>query len=206
MSRYTRYPIPGEQTRVRQVIKNSEFITTGTYVTSTEEARKWFATIRKEFSDARHNCPAYKVGYKAEVTEWSSDDGEPSGTAGKPMLSVLQGHDVGDIAVMVTRYSGGIKLGTGGLVRAYSSSVRQLLEEMPIVMKVAQCKRELKVDYARYERIKTFLEEYEAKIDNEVFSSDIVFSFQMPVDRVSEFDDALIELSLAQLQATTIES
>ena len=94
------------------------------------------ARIKQEFADASHNVPAFVVGYGNAVTAHCNDDGEPSGTAGRPMLAVLQGSGLGDAAVVVTRYFGGTKLGTGGLVRAYGDAVRAVLEIAPRAEKV----------------------------------------------------------------------
>ena len=109
------------------VEKKSRFIATVQPVHSEEEAQEFIADIKKKYWDARHNCFAYVIGDRHELARFS-DDGEPGGTAGKPMLDVLMGEDIHNVAVVVTRYFGGIKLGTGGLVRAYTSSAKLGLE------------------------------------------------------------------------------
>ncbi|MFN2242462.1 MAG: IMPACT family protein, partial [Anaerolineae bacterium] len=114
-----RYPIPARETRTEIQVLNSRFIATAAPVFSVEEAKAFVTRIRDEFADATHNVPAYLVGYGASVVAHCTDDGEPSGTAGRPALAVLRGSGLGDVAVVVTRYFGGTKLGTGGLVRAY---------------------------------------------------------------------------------------
>lgn len=202
MSKPTRYPIPARETRVDMTIKNSWFIATGAYTPTVKEADAFVARIKHEFSDASHNCVAYRVGYGSNTAERASDDGEPSGTAGRPMISILQGQDLGDIAVVVTRYFGGIKLGTGGLVRAYSGAVRALLAEMPTKMQVEQVKRQLITDYSRFQPVKKLLLAYESQLEQEEFAADVTFHFTQPVDRVAEFDHALTELSSGQLTAT----
>src|SRR5215207_5409204 len=122
------YAIPLRAIRREQVVVNSRFIATLAPVFSIEEARAFIARIRKEFADASHNVPAYIIGGGNTVTEFFSDDGEPSGTAGKPALAVLRGSGLGDVAVVVTRYFGGTLLGTGGLVKAYTESTQMVAE------------------------------------------------------------------------------
>ena len=109
-----RYPIPASETRIEMKVKNSRFIATAAPVFSVDEAKAFIARVRDEFSDASHNVPAYQVGFGPSTIAHCSDDGEPSGTAGRPMLAVVRGSGLGDIAVVVTRYFGGTKLGTGG--------------------------------------------------------------------------------------------
>ncbi len=116
----TRYPIPAETARVEIRVVNSRFIATIGEARSAEEARAFIDGVRGEFHDATHNVYAFRAGYGASVTEGMSDDGEPPGTAGRPALAVLRGADLGDVVLVVTRYFGGTKLGTGGLVRAYT--------------------------------------------------------------------------------------
>ncbi len=122
-----RYRIPARRTRTEIVVVNSRFITTAQPAFSVDEAKAFIQEMKNEFADASHNVPAFLIGYGASVTAHCSDDGEPSGTAGRPALAVLQGSDLGDIVVVVTRYFGGTKLGTGGLVRAYTDAVKSVL-------------------------------------------------------------------------------
>lgn len=201
----SRYPIPAGEASVETEVKQSRFLATGTYAPTVQEAQAWIASIRKLYPDASHNCPAFRVGYGGQVDEWASDDGEPRGTAGRPMLTVLQGADLGDVVVVVTRYFGGTKLGTGGLVRAYGGAVQALLQELPVKMLVARCQRMLAVPYSQYERIKTFVLDYEAENLQEEFAADVTLSFSMPIDRIDEFDRALTELSMGALEAITFE-
>jgi uncharacterized YigZ family protein len=127
-----RYPIPAQQTRTEIDVLNSRFIATIAPAFSVEQARLFIAGIKVEFSDATHNVPAYVIGHGSSVIAHCHDDGEPSGTAGRPALAVLSGSGLGDAVVVVTRYFGGTKLGTGGLVRAYRDAVRAVLEVVPL--------------------------------------------------------------------------
>ncbi len=128
MTTASRYPIPAKTVRVETRVVNSRFIATIGQAQTVEEARAFIDALRQEFADATHNVYAFRVGYGASVTEGMSDDGEPSGTAGRPALAVLRGADLGDVVLVITRYFGGTKLGTGGLVRAYTHSAQEALE------------------------------------------------------------------------------
>ena len=133
-----RYPIPANRTRVEEVILRSRFITTAAPAGTSEAARAFIASIRAEFPDATHHCYAFVAGPPGSTAQIGmSDDGEPGGTAGRPMLAVLLGSGIGDIAVVVTRYYGGTKLGTGGLVRAYSGGVKAVLDALPVCEKIS---------------------------------------------------------------------
>jgi uncharacterized YigZ family protein len=200
----SRYPVPAGETRVEYPVSDSLFIATGTYAPTLEAAEAFVARVREEFSDATHNCVAYRVGYGPSATERMSDDGEPSGTAGRPMIAVLQGKDLGDVAVVVTRYFGGTKLGTGGLVRAYSGAVRALLAEMPTKMQVERLQRQLATDYSRYELVRQLLFQHEAEIEEEQFGAEVAILFTLPSDRAEVFDSELTELSHGQLAANTL--
>ena len=205
MSKPTRYRVPAAETEVEMVVKNSIFIATGTYAPTVQAADAFVARIKAEFADASHNCVAYRVGYGSNVAERASDDGEPSGTAGRPMIAILQGQDLGDVAVVVTRYFGGTKLGTGGLVRAYGGAVRTLLAEMPTRMRVERKRRQLVTHYSGYQPVKKLLLAHESEIETEEFAADVTFCFSMPVDRIEEFDHELTELSYGRLAAIDLE-
>lgn len=133
MTSHPEYYIPSETVSTETEVKKSKFIATITTVTSKEEALSFFQKIRGQYTGANHNCFAYIVGDpKSSVELGFNDDGEPSGTAGKPMLGVLQHNNIGNVAVMVTRFFGGTKLGTGGLVRAYSAAVKMAIAKVSL--------------------------------------------------------------------------
>ncbi len=137
MSDTTDYMVPalndGEVFRNELVIKKSRFIASVGHTKGVDEAEAFLNKIRLEFPDARHNCHAFNAGRGNETAFIGcSDDGEPKGTAGRPMLNVLVHSGVGEITVVVTRYFGGILLGTGGLVRAYQDSVKEVLDKLPL--------------------------------------------------------------------------
>lgn len=132
--------------------KKSRFIANIAVVNSQEEATAFIAKIKKQYWDARHNCSAFVLGDEGEVTR-CSDDGEPSGTAGRPMLEVLTGERITNICVVVTRYFGGTLLGTGGLVRAYQGAVKEGLKSCSILRKIAGRKFTVSCDYNDYGKI-----------------------------------------------------
>ena len=136
--------------------KKSKFIANLFYVENLEEAEELIKQTRKKYFDAKHNCIAYRIIENGQMIEKSSDDGEPSGTAGQPMLSILQKNNLANILIIVTRYFGGILLGTGGLVRAYSNS---LLNAIETAKKVTKCKGQelkVKIDYNESENFKYY--------------------------------------------------
>ena len=201
-----RYRIPAKKTRAEIQVSNSRFITTATPVFCVEEARAFIHEVRQEFPDASHHVPAFLIGYGQSVTAHCSDDGEPSGTAGRPSLAVLQGSGLGDIAVIVTRYFGGTKLGTGGLVRAYTDAVKAVLEILPVAEKVPTHTAMLVIPYALYEQTKLMIQNHHGKILDEEFGSDITITIQFMVDHYEPFNHKLLELSQGKIQAEIIET
>jgi uncharacterized YigZ family protein len=201
-----RYPIPAEETRVESSVLNSRFIATVTPVFSVDEARAFIARIRQEFPDASHNVSAYLVGYGPSVTAHCHDDGEPSGTAGRPMLAVLQGSGLGDVAVVVTRYFGGTKLGTGGLVRAYGDAVRQALAVLPRAEKVPTHTVMMALPYNMLERVRLLVAAHNGRILDEEFAADITVTAQFAVGYFPAFQATLRELSHGTLAAEIVET
>ena len=145
--------------RHEYVVEKSRFITTVYPCSTEEEAQAFIGRINKEFWDARHNCTAFALGPKQEQQR-SSDNGEPSGTAGKPMLEVLKKTGITNIAVVVTRYFGGIKLGAGGLIRAYAGSVAFAIKEIGLVEIKEQAGIAIQMSYAQYQEYSNFLKEH----------------------------------------------
>src|SRR5512140_1446352 len=177
-----RYRIPAARVRIEHEVSRSRFIATLDNAPTVQAARAFVAGIRAEMPDASHHVYAFKVGYGASVTEGLSDDGEPTGTAGPPVLAVLRGAEVGDVALVVTRYFGGTKLGTGGLVRAYGDAARAAIAAMATVDKIERCQLGLTLPYSLYERIKLIAAEYETAIDDTTFSGDVTLYLTIPLD------------------------
>lgn len=192
-----RYPIPDTTLyRVEDVIKKSQFIVTLAHAPSVEEAKAFVAAIKAEFPDATHNCWAYQAGPPGSTAKVGmSDDGEPHGTAGKPMLNVLLHANVGEIAAVVTRYFGGTKLGTGGLVRAYSGMVKLGLDTLPLREKITPVRLEVVIDYSSVTLFKRMLPDYEIKVLEETFGADATFFVEMPKEHADAFTTAVVELT-----------
>ena len=142
--------------QAQEEIKKSRFICHAKRVYSEEEARDFIAAIKKEHYKATHNCSAFIVGEKSEIKR-TSDDGEPSGTAGVPMLGVMENHQVTNVCFVVTRYFGGIKLGAGGLIRAYAGSVALAIKEIGLIEIKEQVGLRLKMSYSQYQNFDNFL-------------------------------------------------
>jgi uncharacterized YigZ family protein len=200
------YLIPLHEIRREHVVVNSRFIATLAPVVSLDEARAFVARIRKEFADASHNVPAYIVGGGNTVTEYSSDDGEPAGTAGKPALAVLRGSGLGDVAVVVTRYFGGTLLGTGGLVKAYTESAQMIVNAVGRGRRVPVYVALLAIPYHLLERIRLAVKRQGGKVLEEEFAGDITMTVQFPVDSLESFQSELREMSAGKLKAEVIES
>lgn len=147
-----------EDGQVQEEIKKSRFICHAKRVYSEEEARAFITAIKKEHYKATHNCSAFIIGERSEIKR-TSDDGEPSGTAGVPMLGVLENHNLTNVCVVVTRYFGGIKLGAGGLIRAYAGSVALAVKEIGIVEIKEQAGIQIQMSYAQYQEYGNFLKE-----------------------------------------------
>jgi len=195
-----RYRIPAEKHRVEIVVVNSRFITTIDRVTSVDEAKAILNAVRAEMPDASHHVHAYRVGYGNSVIESLSDDGEPSGTAGPPVMAVLRGSDIGDIIVIVTRYFGGTKLGTGGLVRAYGDAAREGLKTLKTEEKIEKKLLGIETSYSLYEQIKRMIAQHNGVIDDESFAGEVTIMAIFPVDDIEPFTADLTELSAGRIE------
>jgi uncharacterized YigZ family protein len=194
----SRYPIPAGPARVEIIVVNSRFIGSAAHTPDIAAAKGFIATVRAELPDASHHCYAYLVGYGASVTAGMSDDGEPAGTAGRPMLAVLRGADLGDITVVITRYFGGTLLGTGGLVRAYGDAVKAVLEAVPRGERIERRELAVRVSYADYAAARRALEAHGATIADEEFAADVRIAALLPTDSYAPAAAELAELSAGQ--------
>jgi len=201
-----RHLIPAREARTEIKVLNSRFIASAAPVFSVEEAKAFIARVKSEFADASHNVPAYLVGHGATVTAHCHDDGEPAGTAGRPALAVLQGSGLGDVAVVVTRYFGGTKLGTGGLVRAYGDAVRELLAILPRAEKVRSHIILVATPYPYLERLRLAIAAHHGQILDEDFAADVTLTAQFAVEHVPPFQAALRELSNGTLEALIVDT
>ncbi|MEZ4636518.1 MAG: YigZ family protein [Caldilineaceae bacterium] len=194
-----RYPIPKQRHRVEEEILRSRFITTVEVAPTVEDARAFIDEMRQEFADASHNCWAYLVGAPGSTAQVGmSDDGEPHGTAGRPMLTVLEHCGVGDIVAVVTRYFGGTLLGKGGLVRAYSGGVQYALESLPLEEKVPKCELWVVIDYSNVTALQRMLPDYEIEVLGEEYAVDVTYHLQLPVSQAERFEADVTELTNGQ--------
>jgi uncharacterized YigZ family protein len=199
-----RYPIPAAFTRVELRIVNSHFIGSATCTPTVEAAKDFIAAVREEMPDATHHCYAYLVGYGASVTAGMSDAGEPAGTAGRPMLAVLRGSNLGDITVVATRYFGGTLLGTGGLVRAYSDTTKAVLDALPHTERVDTHTLLICVPYAAYELTRQILAAHEASVLDEAFAADVTLTVQLPTRAIEECRAELAGITAGQADMTEL--
>jgi uncharacterized YigZ family protein len=194
-----RYPIPAREVRNETLVLNSRFIATLAPAFSLDEAKAFVSRIRLEFADATHNVPAYIVGHGASQITHCSDDGEPSGTAGRPALAVLSGSGLGDAAAVVTRYFGGTKLGTGGLVRAYSDAVRQVLAILPRAERIQVHVVMLAAPYNWFERLRLLIAAHHGELLEQDFAADITLTARFPSQHLPAFQNALSQASHGSL-------
>jgi uncharacterized YigZ family protein len=190
--------------RIEYEVSHSRFIATLGNVATVDAAREFISTIRAEMSDASHHVYAFKVGYGASVTEGLSDDGEPTGTAGPPVMAVLRGADIGDAVLVVTRYFGGTKLGTGGLVRAYGDAARAVIAATPTREKVERQQLGISVPYSLYERIKLIAAAHDATIDDETFDGEVTVYLTLPLESVKPFTESVREVSAGRVIPTLL--
>ena len=168
-----------ENVQAEFIEKKSKFIANFFYIENVEEAEKIIKATKKKYFDARHNCIAYRVAENGQIIEKSSDDGEPSGTAGGPMLNILQKNNLCNLVIVVTRYFGGILLGTGGLVRAYSEVTQQAIEKSTKVIKVIGREMIIELDYSNLEKFKYYCKNNNINIKKIDYMDNIILKIEM---------------------------
>ena len=202
-----RYPVPAGRHRFEEEISHSRFITTLARVDSLDAANAFVDDVRREFADATHNCWAYVVGPPGDTGRVGmSDDGEPHGTAGRPMLAMLLHSAVGDVAAVVTRYYGGTKLGTGGLVRAYSGGVQKALATMPRGEHVEWATIGIVVSYAAVSAMQQIFPAFEAEIIAERYETDVQYEVRLPSAGVAGLRAAILDATRGQARITLSSS
>ena len=172
--------------------KKSRFIATVAPVESEEEALAFIEATKKKYWDARHNCFAYVIGERGQLAR-CSDDGEPGGTAGKPMLDVLLGEEIRNIVVVVTRYFGGTLLGTGGLVRAYSSSAQAGIRASVIITRIRGLKLNIKTDYNSLGKVQYILGQRGIKLIDSIYTENVELSVLLPLGEVKTVESEITE-------------
>ena len=190
-----------EDGQVQEEIKKSRFICHIKRVTTEEEARNFIQTVKKEHYKATHNCSAFILGERSEMKR-SSDDGEPSGTAGVPMLGVLENHQLTNVCAVVTRYFGGIKLGAGGLIRAYSSNVALAIKEIGIVHIKEQLGLRIALSYSQYQELPNFLKANHLQEQDTSFTEQVQTTIFVDKDDKDSVIEELIELFNGKIDIT----
>lgn len=182
-----RYPIPSRRQRVEQVIQRSRFVTTLAHAPDSDAAHAFVQTLRDEFPDATHHCWAFVAGSPGSTLHIGmSDDGEPHGTAGRPMLTALLHSGVGEVVAVCTRYYGGTKLGTGGLSRAYSGSVVLALKDLPTEERVDRCAVTVTVGYSDVDGVQRLVSEHSWVLADEDFGTNVRLHLLIPADELEE--------------------
>ncbi len=174
--------------------KKSRFLGKIKPVETEEEALAFIESIKKQYWDARHNCYAYIIGEHSESIR-CSDDGEPSGTAGKPMLEVLQNNELKNVVVVVTRYFGGTLLGTGGLVRAYTQATQAALEEAQVATMTLMSVMEIRTDYNAIGKLKYMFTQADTLIMEEEYGVDVTVTIAIPVIEKETMQQKLVEVT-----------
>ncbi|CAM3090384.1 YigZ family protein [Vibrio mytili] len=199
------YLIPAEPAQFEEEIKKSVFITYLAHTPSVEAAKAFVEQIKSKHADARHNCWGFVAGRPEDSMKWGfSDDGEPSGTAGKPILGQLSGSGVGEITAVVTRYSGGIKLGTGGLVKAYGGGVQQALKLLQTIEKKITTKLRLTLDYGFMSIAQSIMSQFGAVEVDADYSDQVVLVVELELREVSAFTQLIINKSGAKAMVTPL--
>ena len=168
-----------KNTTAEIIEKKSRFIANLFYVETPQEAEDKIKQVKKKYYDAKHNCFAYITLNGNEIQKKSSDDGEPSGTAGAPMLEILEKQSIYNVVVIVTRYFGGILLGTGGLVRAYSDSLKEAIKKSTLVEQEPGYEAEIKLPYADFEKFKYYCNKNNINIINSEYSDFIICKIEV---------------------------
>lgn len=194
-----RYPIPAARHRIEQVIERSRFICTIVPARTTAEAQAFVKEMNAEFPDATHNCWAYVVGPPGSTSQVGmSDDGEPHGTAGRPMLTVLLHSGVGDVAAVVTRYFGGTKLGTGGLVKAYGGAVQEALASLPREERVEYASVTIDVAYPAVSALQQLWPVHEVQVLAEDYGASARFTVRVPEGNLPALRAAVMDATRGQ--------
>jgi uncharacterized YigZ family protein len=198
--------VPAREARAEIMVINSRFIATAGPAMTLDMAKALAARVRVEYPDATHHVTAFVIGHGNSIITHCHDDGEPSGTAGRPALAVLQGSGLGDAAAVVTRYFGGTKLGTGGLVRAYGDAVRGVLAILPRARKVATHTVRIAIPYHSFERIRRLLAAHRGQLMDQVFGAEVTLTARLSVDEFDAVQDAIRETFSGARQAEILET
>lgn len=195
----SRYPVPAAPCHTSMEIKRSRFLTFVERASSRDDAEAFLHSVRSRFPDAGHVCWAYIAGAPDTTVKSMSDDGEPSGTAGRPMLNALQHSGLGEIVVAVVRYFGGIKLGTGGLQRAYADAVVQALAELTTRERVPRVAVVIHFDYALESTVRNLMDGYDIELVDTGWDQQVSMQLQIAAEVADEFLQRLSDRCAGQV-------
>jgi len=191
-----RYAIPSRIYRVEELIQRSRFITTAAHAPDANAANAFVDSVRELFPDATHHCWAFVAGPPGSTAHIGmSDDGEPHGTAGRPMLTVLLHSGVGEVVTVCTRYFGGVKLGTGGLSRAYAGGVKLLLQTLPTELEIKRVHVSVRVAYPHVESLQRLLDDLEVVVEHEEYGEEVRYQIAVPTMTLETLREQLAQLT-----------
>lgn len=200
------YRIPTQSVRAEIEVKHSRFVCTIGHADSPEKAKHFIQRIHDDLPEADHHVYVFRCGYGNSVIEGLSDAGEPSGTAGPPILAILRGTDIGDIVVVVSRYWGGTKLGTGGLVRAYSDVARLGLEQLPTELKISKTILGIECNYTQYQMIQHLMKRYPIEAIESDSGLMVTLIIKMPSLKLDEFVQEVVDTTAATAHITILSA
>ena len=199
-SKFHSYNCIKEKCSHEEKVKSSKFIATAAPVNDVAAANEFIAEIKKKFHDASHNCSAYRIGKGKSLIFKYSDDGEPSGTAGAPILKAIEKRELSDICVVVTRYFGGTKLGTGGLSRAYGQSTSELLKKCEVEKKYELKSLEFRVEFDFVGVVHNILEKFKVDIKDSQYGDDVLFIVDVRLTSLAALKEKLTEATNGQIR------
>lgn len=199
------YLIPAETVQTEIVIRKSRFLTTVQLATTVAEARNRLADLRSDLPTANNHVYAFRVGFGKSVTEGMSDNGEPAGTSGPPTLAVLRGSSIGDILLVTARFFGGTKLGTGGLVRAYTESAQLALRALKTERKVERTTVGLEMPYSLYNIITRLIDAHNGSIEDEQFGVEVLVIARFVTNDLNRFAIEVRERSAGAVLPVTLD-
>jgi len=183
------YSIPAKFSQIETEVKKSRFIARSSCVKTREQALAFLAQAKQDYPDARHHCWAYLLGNPHSASSAAmSDDGEPGGTAGKPILNVIQHKDIGDIVVVVIRYFGGVKLGAGGLTRAYSGATEALLSTIELQLQIPSVIKEFICAFSQEQLVRHYVKLWEAEVINVAYADKVKMELKFPQSKLAEVE------------------
>ena len=195
------YLIPADRVIFEEEIKKSLFITQLVHTPTIESAKAFIEQVKLQHAAARHNCWGFVAGRPDDSLLWGfSDDGEPSGTAGKPILAQLSGSGIGEMTAVVTRYSGGIKLGTGGLVKAYGGGVQQALKQVQTIEKKITTQLQLRLDYSLMPLVQSLMVQYQVTQLDAKFEHRIDLLVEIDIREADVFKQTLVNKTGAKVE------